>query len=82
MAPACSPRALQRLAASRIRPEGGVWVSVGWDPSTGEVVQIDPQTNEVVTPIDTRGPRNRQPLDRSLAVLGGKQSAAVRVDLR
>jgi hypothetical protein len=35
--------------------EGGVWVSVGWDPWTGEVVRIDPHTNQVVARIDARG---------------------------
>jgi hypothetical protein len=35
--------------------EGGVWVAVGWDSWTGEVVRIDPQTNEVVARIDAHG---------------------------
>jgi hypothetical protein len=35
--------------------EGGVWVSVSWDAWTGEVMRIDPRTNEVVARIDTRG---------------------------
>jgi hypothetical protein len=35
--------------------EGAVWVSVSFDPWTGEVIRIDPQTNEIVARISTRG---------------------------
>jgi hypothetical protein len=35
--------------------EGGIWVSLSYDPSTGEVVRVDPRTDEVVTRISARG---------------------------
>jgi hypothetical protein len=35
--------------------EGGVWASVSYDPRTGEVIRIDPHTNEVVARISSRG---------------------------
>jgi DNA-binding beta-propeller fold protein YncE len=35
--------------------EGGVWASVSYDPRTGEVIRIDPGTNEVVARISARG---------------------------
>jgi hypothetical protein len=35
--------------------ESSVWVSLSFDPRTGEVVRIDPSINEVVARISTRG---------------------------
>lgn len=35
--------------------EGGVWVSLSLDPRTGEVIRVDPRSNEVVGKIPTQG---------------------------
>jgi hypothetical protein len=35
--------------------EGGVWASVSYDPRAGEVIRLDPRTNEVVARISARG---------------------------
>jgi hypothetical protein len=34
---------------------GAVWVSLGYDPRSGEVVRIDPRTNGVVARIGAQG---------------------------
>jgi hypothetical protein len=35
--------------------ERAVWVAVSWDPRTGEVLRIDPRTNEIAARIPTGG---------------------------
>jgi len=35
--------------------EGAVWVAIGWDPWTGEVLRIDPRTNAIAARIPTGG---------------------------
>jgi hypothetical protein len=35
--------------------QGGVWVSLSYEPRTGEVVRIDPRNNELVARISTQG---------------------------
>jgi hypothetical protein len=35
--------------------EGAVWVAVSWNPSTGEVLRIDPRTNAIAARIRTGG---------------------------